>query len=52
MSSLEGMCLKRGTVEGKEKGDGEEERGGKVSIQGTWDQGGRESHHTQRRDSK
>jgi hypothetical protein len=36
---------------GKEKGDGKE-KGGEVSTQATWDQGGRESHHTQRRDSK
>jgi hypothetical protein len=37
---------------GKGKGDGEEKGGGGVSTQATWDHGGRETHHTQRRDSK
>ncbi len=41
-----------GNRQGKGKGDGEESGGGEVSTQATWDQGGRESHHTPRRDSK
>ncbi len=37
------MYLKQGTVGGRQKGMGR--KGGKVSIQSTRDQGGRESHH-------
>ncbi len=38
--------MKWGTV-GEGKGDGEG-KGGEVSTQATWDQSGRESHHTQK----
>ncbi len=43
--------MKWGAVGEREMGMGRK-RGGKVSTQATWDQSGRESHHTQRRDSK
>ncbi len=48
-----GHVFKMGNRWGKGKGGcGERKGGGEVSTQATWDQGGRESHHTQRRDSK
>ncbi len=44
--------LKWGTIGAREKRMGREGGGGEVSIQATWDQSGRESHHKQRRDFK
>jgi hypothetical protein len=48
MSSYKGAQLNWGNLWGAGKGNGE----GVVSLQATWDQGGRGSHHTERRDSK
>jgi hypothetical protein len=45
---LEGRTIELGESLGAGKGNGE----GEVSLQATWDQGGRGSHHTERRDSK
>jgi hypothetical protein len=39
------MYLKWGTAGGRGKGNGEQRRGGKVSIKPTRDLSGRESHH-------
>ncbi len=45
---LEGRTIELGEPMEVGKGNGE----GEVSLQATWDQGGRASHHTERRDSK
>jgi hypothetical protein len=45
---LEGCTIDMGKPWGVGNWNGE----GEVSLQATWDQGGRGSHHTERRDSK
>jgi hypothetical protein len=45
---LEGRTIELGEPLGAGKRNGE----GEVSLQATWDQGGRGAHHTERRDSK
>ncbi len=49
---VEGHIIELGEPLGSRKKNGERRGRGEVSIQATWNQSGRESHHTQRRDSK